>query len=114
MGEDYTRWSSLMWIVPTVYGLACWFLFVWCVRYEKGENAEQVSDSWYGYKVLIPLYIALWLAHDYIDPWTICAALVAAVVATIVFQRKFRFSWKWWVMIGGAIALGLILHAFLP
>ena len=111
-GDTPEPWSHLAWIISLLYGVVGWFLLFWCVRYEKGENAEQISDSWYGYKVMIPLYTAFLLGLGEADPLSICSSLIAAIVATVVYQRKFRFAWKWWAVIGGAIVLGCILTIF--
>lgn len=106
--------SALSIVVPLVLGCAGYALLFLLLRYEKGENAEQISESPFGYKALIPLYLAFAIGCGGLDELTFAAYAVAAVVATIVYRRKFRFSWRWWVMLGGALVLGLVLNAFAP
>lgn len=101
----------LTFVVMPVLGVAGYALLFALLPYEKGENAEQVSDSWFGYKTLIPIYTAFLLALNLnaFDMIWFCTVAVAAIVATVVYQRKFKFHLKWWGMIGGALALGLFL-----
>ena len=97
-------------IVPALFGGVGWFLLFFNLRYEKGENAEQVSESWFGYKVIIPLYSAFLVAMSGMEePLALCLVAVGAVVATVVYRRKFRFQKRYWLMIAGAFALGLLL-----
>ncbi len=103
--------SPLTFVVMPVLGALGYALLFALLSYEKGENAEQVSDSWFGYKILIPVYTAFLLALNLsaFDLITVCGIAVAAIVATVVYQRKFKFHLKWWGMIGGALVLGLFL-----
>ena len=108
---ENVTFSPLTFVVLPVLGTLGYALLFALLPYEKGENAEQVSDSWFGYKILIPIYTAFLLAlnlstFDIIWFFTIA---MAAIVATVVYQRKFKFHLKWWGMIGGALALGLFL-----
>lgn len=101
----------LTFVVMPILGAVGYALLFVLLRYEKGENAEQVSDSWFGYKAIIPIYTAFLLALNLntFDIIWFCAIAVAAIVATVVYQRKFKFHLKWWGMIGGALMLGLVL-----
>lgn len=111
VGGNIASWSYLMYTVPAIFGTISWALLFFNLRFERAEDAEQISESWFGYKVVIPLYTAFLLGTSSLDLISICMTTVGAIVATVVFRRKFRFSWKWWVMIGGAVLLGLALGA---
>lgn len=106
-----SQFSPLTFIVMPVLGAIGYFLLFFNLRYERAENAEQVSDSWYGYKTLIPLYTSLLLATNggISSPLMLCTATVGAIIATIVYRGKFKFGVKWWAMIGGALLLGVAL-----
>ncbi|MBQ8291745.1 MAG: hypothetical protein IJX88_04460 [Clostridia bacterium] len=106
------KWSAWTFVFPIVLGVAASVLLFVTLPFEKGENAEQISESWFGYKLFIPVYTAMFFTDGYLDIGLLCMIVVGAIVATVVFRRKFRFSWKWWVMIGGAIAIGLLLNTF--
>lgn len=101
--------NAFVFIYPIVLAAIAYFLLFFNLRFEKGENAEQCSDSWFGYKVLIPVYIALLIGVCEFELLALCGIAVGGVVATVVYRGKFRFSWKWWVMLAGAFALGLAL-----
>lgn len=106
-----TRWSPFTFILPVVYGGAGYALLFALANKEKGEAAEQVCLSWFGYKVLIPLYLALWIAlfGGTIDVFNLCLVAVCGIVAIVVWQRKFAFSWKYWLLLAGTIGVGILL-----
>lgn len=109
-GLDISRMlNAFVFVYPVALGAIGYFLLFFNLRYEKAENAEQVSESWFGYRVLIPAYIALTIGLCDFDLLSLCVIAVCGVVAMVVYRRKFRFSWKWWVMLAGAFALGLAL-----
>lgn len=113
--SENVTFSPLTFVVMPILGVAGYALLFILLPYEKGENAEQVSDSWFGYKILIPIYTAVLIGlnnglnNNGLNIIWFCAIAVAAIVATVVYQRKFKFDLKWWAMIGGALVLGLFL-----
>ena len=109
--RENVKLSPLTFVVTPILGAVGYALMFLLLRFEKGENAEQVSDSWFGYKMLIPVYTAFMLALNLsaFDIISFCTVAVGAIVATVVYRRKFKFHLKWWAMIGGALALGLFL-----
>ena len=109
--SENVTFSPLTFVVMPILGALGYALLFALLPYEKGENAEQISDSWFGYKLLIPVYTAFWLALNLnvVDIIGFCLIAMAATVATVVYQRKFKFHLKWWGMIGGALALGVFL-----
>ncbi len=107
-GTQYSQMlNAFVFVYPIVLAVISYFLLFFNLRYEKAENAEQVSSSWFGYKILIPLYIVLCVAICEFEPLGLCGIAVGGVVATVIYQGKFRFSWKWWVMLAGAFVIGL-------
>lgn len=59
-GDGWTmpHFSALIGVIVMVLvGVACWFGLFFVQRFEKAENAEQISTSWFGYKVFIPFYL---------------------------------------------------------
>ena len=101
--QSYAIW----WFGLTfVAGALCYVLFYFAIRFEKGENAEQNSDSWFGYKMLIPVYLVLCFglggAEEVLG---FVLLLVGGVVATIVYKRKFRLRFiDWLPLIIGLVA----------
>lgn len=105
--------NALTFIVPIVLGFAAYFLLFFLLRYQKAENAEQISESPFGYKTLIPIYTAFMVALNGEHLLMTIFCFIGAVIATACYRRKFKFSWHYWAMIGGAVLLGLLLHLFL-
>ena len=95
--------------LPIFAGVVCYALLFFLLRYEKGENAEQNSESWFGYKTLIPAYVAMLfgcgIAEEIIG---FVAVLVAGVVATIVYKRKFRLKLIDWAPLASGLVIGLV------
>ncbi len=104
--SQYAKW---WFCAPIFAGIICYALLFFLLRYEKGENAEQNSESWFGYKVLIPAYVALLfgcgIAEEVIG---FVAVLVAGVVATIVYKRKFRLKLIDWTPLAAGLFIGLV------
>ena len=107
-------WEPTIFLYPILLAAVGYALMFLLLRREKAENAEQNSDSWFGYRVMIPLYIvAFFTCISYsLDmlPLYICVIAIGAVIMTIVHTRKILFNWRYWVMIAASVAVGLVLH----
>ena len=115
MGEG-CHWNVWMFLFPALYGAVGYTLLFTLLRFEKGENAEQVSDSWFGYKTLVPIYTAFAIAllgtlGDETGVFAVlfCLFAAASLIAMIIYRRKFRFSGKYWLMYGVGLSVGLVL-----
>ena len=113
-GEGH--WTVWMFVYPIALAAVSYFLLFYNLRYEKGENAEQISNSWFGFRVLIPTYVALLIAmatsNSSGDLLAVCLILVGGITATIVYQRKIKFSWRYWLMLGIGVGIGILLGVF--
>jgi hypothetical protein len=104
-------WSAITFVVPIVYAVLSYTLLFLLVKKEKGEDAEQISLSPFGYRTLIPLYIVILMSMNTNGSLlTYFLILIGAVVATVVYTRKILFGWKQWAKIGVSIAVGLIFN----
>lgn len=90
-------------------GLVCYALLFYSLRFEKGEDAEQTSESWFGYRLLIPVYTALMMAVCAGDPLSVILVLVGVIIATMVYKRSFRLKGKDFLRLGIGFTVGLIL-----
>lgn len=120
MGDGGYEWCVWMFLFPALYGVIGYTLLFALLRYEKGENAEQVSSSWFGYKTLIPIYTAVAIGligtlggDTGIGAILFCLFAAASLIANIVYRRKFRFSGKHWLAYGIGLSAGLILAVLL-
>lgn len=105
------KFSPLTFVVMPLLGAVGYALLFALLPCEKAENAEQVSESVFGYKTLIPVYTALLLALNWSAAGWIgmIGVAVGAIVATVAFRRKFNLEVKWWGWIVVALAVGLLL-----
>ena len=91
-------------------GVICYALLFLLIRFERGENAEQNSNSWFGYKVLIPVYCALCFGAGAAEEILgVVLVLVGGVVATIVYKRKFKLKLLDWLPLAIGFAAGIVL-----
>ena len=91
-------------------GVLGYVLLFYSLRFEKAEDAEQVSESRFGYKFLIPVYAAFLMGISYdLSVQTLAMILIAEIIATIVYKRKFRFEKKEWLRIGVGLLVGIVL-----
>lgn len=104
--------SAITYLYPILFAAVSCFLMFFLLKYEKGEEAEQTSDSWLGYRILLPVYMALLLAIADSSSLLLYACMVAVggIVMTIVYRRKLFFGWQYWAMLGGALLLGVLLN----
>lgn len=107
--QNEGRWSAWIFVYPIVLAAISYCLLFYNLRFERGENAEQVSDSWFGYRLLIPAYLALLSSMIGEELIALCLIFIGGVTAAIVYRRKAKFSWKYWLMIAVGIAIGLAL-----
>lgn len=104
-----------LWLgVAIAAGTLCYFLLFKLLCYEKGENAEQNSDSWFGYKTLIPAYVGLGLAANgaIAEAGSVIFLLIAALVGTIVHKRTFRLKGMDLLPLIVGVGAGIFLSLF--
>lgn len=108
-------WTVSEFLSPILLASIAYFLTFFLLRYEKGEEAEQNSDTWFGYRVLIPLYVCLLIGMvggDFL--WgNISMIAIGAIVMTIMHTRKVLFHWRYWAVIAASVALGILLNIVL-
>ena len=109
IGEGNFDYLGLWFATSIAAGVLGYILLFYLLPYEKGENAEQNSDSWFGYKVLIPVYLAILLGLVGEEPMGFIFILVAALVGTIVHKRTFRLNGKDFLPIGSGALAGIVL-----
>ena len=109
-GGTGVRFDFFEFFFPLLYTVAGFALLLLLPRFDKGEDAEQYSDSWFGYRVMIPLYTAIGLILSGTEILYIILFSVAAIVLTVIYRRKALFSWQYWVMIAAGVLAGIALN----
>lgn len=88
---------AFLYIFWSILGAAAYFGMFFTAKRHPAENAGRISDSWFGYRVLIPAYLfcgASTLGNIfslYALP-SLAMLLVAGLVAFIVYRRSFRLK----------------------
>ena len=107
VGTDGFGWYFTVTILA---GMICYGLLFYLLRYEKGENAEQNCESWFGYKTLIPVYLFLFIGLGALEEsMGVILVLVTGVIATVIYRRSFRLKWKDFIPMATGIAVGILL-----
>lgn len=79
-------------IIYLLISIGFTFIYFHDIYRERPENISQKSDSWFGYKVLLPVTIVLLsiyaLANNYIIIYILGA--VGAYFVYVIYQRNFR------------------------
>jgi hypothetical protein len=104
---DFSWWVI---IFPLSYAVLGYFLLFITLPLKKGEQAEQISDSYMSYKSVIPFFTATILGVAEFSLLNLYLVSVGTVVVTLIYSRKWRMNWRSWVLIGVSIGLGLLLH----
>ena len=110
--------DALTFIMPFVQGAAGYGLLFALLKKDKAEDSQQVCESWFGYKTLIPIFTAVAIgllvgALIEVDfavaliVFVMCA--VAAFVCVIVWRRKFLFGKLGWIVYGAGLGASLII-----
>ena len=113
--------TAMTFIMPLLRGVAGYALLFGLLKKDKAEDSQQVCESWFGYKTLIPIFTAtiiglivgLLLELSFsLSVVVFVMFAVAAFVLMIVWRRKFVFGKVGWIVygisLGAAIVLALI------
>ncbi|MBD5132263.1 MAG: hypothetical protein HDT28_06750 [Clostridiales bacterium] len=97
-----------------VLGLAAGIGLLFAEKRAKAENCEQISESFFGYKVMIPLYTFLLALLGSYDSFILAAVIAAAAyAASVLYKRTPKIGWKFAVIVGVAFIVGVGL-SFIP
>jgi hypothetical protein len=105
LAMEYTK----MWYMFVVWGAlgiaSAVGYFITFVR-KGAEKAGEISNSWFGYKLLIPVYgYSLLLEYNYVDFMTV-VIFALMVIGYIIYRRGFKLKVSDYIVTGcGIIAL---------
>lgn len=110
-GDSVELWTVESFLIPALLGVAGYLLLFALLPLQKAEDAEQVSNDWFGYKILIPLYTAYCLGMSiYIQSVVLgCVVVAFTFVGCVVWRRKFRIGKIGWIVLGAGLLVGVIL-----
>lgn len=97
-------------VLITVLGAASVVGLFLSERYAKAENCEQLSNSFFGYRVMIPLYTFAFAFLSAILSYVLVALVAAAAYAvSILYKRTPKICWKFAVIVAAAFIAGFAL-----
>jgi len=87
-------------------------------KLDKAERAEQISETYFGYKILIPIYfigtlysldIDSSIASDpfYISYYAIFFAI--SIIGMVIYKRTFKLKLKTWILLGIYMLVAIFL-----
>ncbi|MCL2796632.1 MAG: hypothetical protein FWD58_01060 [Firmicutes bacterium] len=114
---DLSGFINLEWLYylfAALTGIAAWAGLFLTARKEKAENAERVSDTWFGYRIMLPTYLALGLALLVPIGGSTAMIFIVIVVAMsaalyIIYRRSVKLKLEDIISLVGAVLLGLLL-----
>lgn len=86
---------------------------VFSEKFVKGESAGQISDSWFGYKVMIPYYTVCILALIPLSTSLVyifvVMVIIGAYLLTAAYRRTLKIGKNQVIIFGASILAGIIL-----
>lgn len=110
--------NVMTFLMPALRGIAGYGLFFFLLKYDKAEDSQQISDSWFAYRTLIPIFAAtiIGLIEGMLLEISLSVALVVFVmfaisvfVLCIVWRRKFAFGKTGWIVFGVSLGAAVII-----
>lgn len=99
LGMAWTPYVTVRYVIWAMIGIACAVGFVYRIKHFRAEKAGDISDSVFGYKVLIPLFamnivLETWLCgvHLFSSEVDIVLVLVAMAIGYFIYRRSFRIK----------------------
>ena len=93
------------WIILGAIALIGMFL---SFNRKKAENIGGISNSWFGYKVAIPVGIFMWLDLTFSSvgfAWSVILGSIIATSAYFVYRRSFKLPIYDWLILSGSFVI---------
>ena len=74
----------------------------------KAENAEQISDSLFGYKTMIPAYSFILAFFAWETVFLVITVATLAYVVTVIYKRTLKVGWKSAIYIAAPMVVGIV------
>lgn len=107
----YLNITAIDWVglcLVVALGVAAGLGLFFAERRAKAENCEQISESYFGYKVMIPLYAFCWALLTARISYVLTALIAAAAYAvSVLYKRTPKIGWKFALIVGVAFLAGV-------
>lgn len=105
---DAVEWAGMALI--TALGIAAGIGLFFAEKKVKAENCEQISESYFGYKVIIPLYAFAFAISSARLSFVLVALVAAAAYGlSVLYKRTTKIGWKFAGIVGGAFLAGVMV-----
>lgn len=98
-------------ILFIIVGIASFVLFIFLNKTDKAEDSMQVSNSWFSYRTIIPLYFALFsliMIKGEAMLISFIFLFVGAYIAYIVYRRTLKIK-KWDILVIAIVFVASII-----
>ncbi len=89
-------------------GILCAAAYFFRMTHKGAQFAGEISDSWFGYKLLIPLWGFSLIASRYYNDITPVFILVGMFIAYVLYRRSLKFKLPDYIILG----IGALLPLF--
>ena len=112
-GEAYIRnfhWFN--YVYPIILGIIGYLGLYFSFKYDKAERAEQITNSYFGYRIMIPLYYILTFFSIVKNSSFILLIIliIAYLIGEVIHYRKFKLPKKVYITISICIIAPFILY----
>lgn len=117
-GNYEIMWFSyIMW---SIIGVLSAFGLVYSTKIDQAERTEQISESYFGYRVLIPTYLISVILFAQLNPFDSVVTFVlvsilygAGLVGYIIYRRTFKLPIKYWIVLSSSVLVGILVNLIL-
>ncbi len=100
--------ECVVWIVLWgVLGVASVFGFIFSFGKRRAEKTEEVSDSWFGYRLMIPLYALMGIISS--GSYGMLMYVILAFAGYVIYRRGLRLKKCDWISLSFILLFGIII-----
>jgi hypothetical protein len=92
-----------MFLFWALIGIMCFVGYVLLYSKYRADKAEEISDSWFGYKTLIPIFGPLFALESF-DGFSI-EPIILMYIMYIVYRRSFKLKKRDYIVLAATVLL---------
>ena len=114
VAQIYLNRSILSIVFFSIIAIALFVLEIFMLKKDKSEDCGQISNSYFSYKVMIPIILtcSLGLVNIYYESYfsiLIIIIIAGAYFLYCLYQRKIKLKGRYFIMLGACVLAGIIL-----
>ena len=114
LGSDIIEIVSMIFFF--IIGIVSFVLLITNLKNDKSENSMDISNSWFSYKVMIPIFISTLTILSCSNGDTLILLLIIAISGYIgyaIYRRNFKIKWCDVITMSSSLIGGIIIGAIL-